>query len=75
MRYLSLCSGIGAPEAAWRTLGWTCAGHAEIDKAALAVYEHRFPGTPNLGDIAKVTEADIAALGPIDLIVAGTPYR
>ena len=69
----TLCSGIGAPEAAmpeWRWL-WC----AEVDPFPSAVLQKRY-GHPNLGDI---TGADFslraAAVGIPDVIVAGTPCQ
>jgi DNA (cytosine-5)-methyltransferase 1 len=75
VRFVSLCSGIGSAELAWAGLDWQCVAQAEIDKAACAVLQARFPGTPNLGDVSKITEADLAALGHIDLIVGGFPCQ
>lgn len=75
MRYLSLFSGIEAASAAWHSLGWTCAAVAEIDTFPSNVIEVRFPGVPNLGDLTKVTEAQIKALGRLDLIVFGSPCQ
>ena len=75
MRFLSLFSGIEAASAAWVPLGWECAGVAEIDPFACAVLAHRHPHVPNLGDISKVTEMQVAALGHIDLVVFGSPCQ
>lgn len=75
MRFLSLFSGIEAASEAWAPLGWECAGVAEIDPFACAVLAHRHPHVPNLGDITKITEMQIAALGHIDLIVFGSPCQ
>lgn len=75
MRFLSLFSGIEAASEAWAPLGWECAGVAEIDPFACAVLAHRHPTVKNLGDITKITEMQIAALGHIDLIVFGSPCQ
>lgn len=75
MRFLSLFSGIEAASEAWLPLGWECAGVSEIDPFACAVLAHRHPHVPNLGDITKITEMQIAALGHIDLIVFGSPCQ
>ena len=75
VRFLSLFSGIEAASAAWAPLGWECAGVAEIDPFACAVLAHRHPHVPNLGDISKVTEMQVAALGHIDLVVFGSPCQ
>lgn len=75
IRYLSLFSGIEAASVAWAPLGWVCVGVAEIDKFPCAVLAHHYPNVPNLGDITKITEADIAALGRIDAMVFGSPCQ
>lgn len=75
MRYLSLFSGIEAATLAWKPLGWTCVGVAEIEKFPCAVLQHYYPDVPNLGDVSKITEEQIAALGPIDIIVGGYPCQ
>ena len=75
MRFLSLFSGIEAASEAWVPIGWECAGVSEIDPFACAVLAHRHPHVPNLGDITKITEMQIAALGHIDLVVFGSPCQ
>jgi DNA (cytosine-5)-methyltransferase 1 len=75
MRYLSLFSGIEAASVAWQPLGWTCAGVAEVDRAACRVLAHHYPRIPNLGDVNNITEDRIAALGPLDLVVGGSPCQ
>jgi len=39
MRYLSLFSGIGAPEVTLEKLGHECVGFSEIDKYAIQIYQ------------------------------------
>ena len=75
MRYLSLFSGIEAASVAWGPLGWTPVAFAEIEPFPCSLLEHRFPGVPNLGDVTTITDAQIAALGPIDLVVGGSPCQ
>lgn len=75
MRYLSLFSGVEAASLAWVPLGWECVGVAEIEPFPCAVLAHRFPGAPSLGSVTDITEAQIAALGPIDLVVGGSPCQ
>ena len=75
MRYLSLFSGIEAASVAWVPLGWECVGVAEIEKSPCAVLAHHYPGVPNLGDITKITQEQIAALGRVDLVVGGFPCQ
>lgn len=75
IRYLSLFSGIEAATVAWAPLGWVCVGVAEIENFPLRVLAHHYPNVPKLGDITKITEADIAALGRIDVMVFGSPCQ
>lgn len=75
IRYLSLFSGIEAASAAWAPLGWVCVGVAEIENFPCAVLAHHYPDVPNLGDITKITEAQIAALGHFDVMVFGSPCQ
>ncbi len=88
MRYLSVCSGIEAATVAWHPLGWTPAGFAEIEPFPSAVLAHHYgaslPGaTPdrahrnsntlrNFGDFTRI---DADAVGPVDLLVGGTPCQ
>ena len=83
MRYLSICSGIEAASVAWEPLGFTTAGFSEIDPFASAVLAERFgsnlPGEPlsrnappNFGDFTAIP---FDALGPVDLLVGGTPCQ
>ena len=75
MRYLSLFSGIEAASQAWEPLGWECVGFSEIEAFPSRLLAARYPGVKNLGDVTKITEADIAMLGHIDLIVFGSPCQ
>lgn len=75
MKYLSLFSGIEAATVAWHPLGWEPVAFAEVDKNASRVLAHHYPNVPNLGDITKITAAQIAALGQIDLVVGGFPCQ
>ena len=87
MRFLSVCSGIEAASVAWNPLGWTCAGVSEIDAfprsvleqrhGAVAVdWDHRHSAgsniTPLFGDFTKIEAHHV---GPIDLLVGGTPCQ
>ena len=75
MKYLSLFHGIGAVDLAWMPLGWECVAFAEIEAFPVAVTKHHHPTIPNLGDVTKITDEQIAALGPIDLVVGGSPCQ
>lgn len=72
MKVGSVFSGIGAPEVAWASLGWTFAWCAEIDPFASAVLAHRFPHVPNLGDVTKV---DWTQVEKVDMLVGGPPCQ
>ena len=56
MNVLSVCSGIGAPEAAWTPLGWQFVACSEIEPFPSAVLNHRYPDVPNLGDMTEFKE-------------------
>lgn len=73
LRFGSVCSGIEAASVAWKPLGWSCSFVSEIEPFPCAVLAHHYPDVPNLGDMTKITEADLARCGPIDLLVGGTP--
>lgn len=75
MRFLSLFSGIEAASVAWHPLGWEAVAFSEIEKFPCQLLAHRYPSTPNLGDVTLITEEQIAALGPIDLVVFGSPCQ
>lgn len=75
MRYLSLFSGIEAATVAWRPLGWECVAVSEIEPFQNAVLQHHYPDVPNLGDVTKVTDAQLSDVGPINLVVGGFPCQ
>jgi DNA (cytosine-5)-methyltransferase 1 len=75
MRYLSLFSGIEAATVAWAPLGWECAAVSEIDPFCCALLGHHYPHVPNLGDVTKISRSQIEGLGPIDLVVFGSPCQ
>jgi len=72
MNYLSVCSGIEAASVAWHGLGWSPVAFSEIEAFPSAVLKHRFPDTPNWGDMTKYEKWPDA---PIDLICGGTPCQ
>lgn len=75
MRFASVCSGVGTDHLAFAPLGWECAWFSEIDPFACAVLAHHFPSVPNLGDMTAIPDEEIAAHGPIDVLVGGTPCQ
>jgi DNA (cytosine-5)-methyltransferase 1 len=74
IRYLSVCSGMEAASVAWHPLGFEPVGFSEIEPFPSAILKHRFPNTPNYGDLTKYTEWPIEQ-GAIDLLVGGTPCQ
>ena len=72
MDYLSICTGFGGAELAFDPLGWRCVAVSEIDPVASSVLAYRYPDIPNLGDFTKIGVDDV---GPIDLLVGGTPCQ
>lgn len=74
MIYASVCDGIGAAHVAWQPLGWRCAWTSEIEPFPIAVVDHHW-GFPNLGDMTRITDDDLARNGPVDLLVGGTPCQ
>ena len=71
MTFASVCSGIGAPECAWLP-AWDCVFNAEIEPFPCAVLDHRFPITPNYGDITRFKEWPEHQL---DVLIGGTPCQ
>lgn len=87
MRYLCVCSGIGAASVAWLPLGWQAAGYSEIEPFPRAVLQQRLAATPVdwdhrydeksqavplFGDFTKIQAHHV---GPVDLLVGGTPCQ
>ncbi len=72
MRYIDVCSGISAPTAAWKPLGWQALCYAEIEAAPRAVLAHHYPDVPLVGDFTQIEGTEY---GPVDLLVGGTPCQ
>ena len=63
-----------APEVALPEIGWLWC--AEIEPFCRALIKERHPGIPNLGDVTADDFIERAsALGPLDLLVAGSPCQ
>lgn len=76
MRFLTMFSGIGAPDYAYMRRGWHCVGHAEIEKFQSKVLATRFPGVPNLGDVTAVNWVKFRQEhGPVHVVVGGAPCQ
>ena len=74
MKYLSVFSGIEAASVAWESLGWEAVGFSEIEPFPCAVLKHRFPNTPNYGDITKYNDWPIEP-GTVNLLIGGSPCQ
>lgn len=75
MKYASVCSGVGAPELAWKDLGWQSQWMCEFDKFPSAVLAHHYPEIPNLGDMTKLFENKEFIDSQFDLFVGGSPCQ
>lgn len=71
---LSLFDGMSCGQLALRKLGIKVKQYyaCEIDKHAMAVTQHNFPNTIQLGDVTKVFAKD---LPKIDLLIGGSPCQ
>ena len=72
----SVCSGIEAASAAWEPLGARALWLAEIEAFPSAVLAHRFPATPNLGDMTTIAALIRSGAVPAPgVLVGGTPCQ
>lgn len=76
MRYFSMFSGVGTGEKgieqAFANHYQHCIGYSEIDKNAIAIYQHNFPGHRNYGDANAINTGE---LPDFDLLIAGFPCQ
>jgi DNA (cytosine-5)-methyltransferase 1 len=70
MKYFSSFSGIGGFDIALNKCGHKCVGFSEIKSTSIQIYEERFPGIKNYGDIKR-----IKTLPNFDILVGGTPCQ
>jgi DNA (cytosine-5)-methyltransferase 1 len=76
LTYGSVCSGAGTCALAFLPLGVRAVWFAEINPAPSAVLAHRYPGVPNLGDMATLPERIRAREVPApDILMGGTPCQ
>lgn len=71
--FISLFAGIEAATVAWKPLGFRAIAYAEIDPFASALLAHRFPSTPNVGDVTKHDWTQYR--GKVDGVVGGPPCQ
>ncbi len=72
MKYATICSGIGAPEAAWADIWGPPVFTSEIEPFPSAVLKHHMPDVPNYGDMTKYKEWPDHEL---DVLIGGTPCQ
>ena len=69
---------------AWEPLGWKPAWYSQFDPEhnykngpdfPSAVLAHRYPSTPNLGDMTKIYDKETFKKEPIDILIGGTPCQ
>jgi len=75
VRFASVCSGIEAASTAWHPLGWRASWLSEIDPFACSVLAHHYPDVPNLGDMTRIGDEEIAQHDRPDVLVGGTPCQ
>jgi DNA (cytosine-5)-methyltransferase 1 len=77
MKYATVCSGVEACSVAWEPLGWEPMWFSEIERFPCQVLAHRYPNTPNLGDMTKIqnTNEYQKSIGSIDVFCGGTPCQ
>ena len=73
LNVLTACSGIGAPEHAWRDLPFNFIGCSEIEPFPSAVLQHHYPTVKNYGDMTKYRDWKIDE--PVTALFAGTPCQ
>ncbi|MGW0942936.1 DNA cytosine methyltransferase [Streptomyces sp. NPDC002623] len=73
LRIGSFCSGYrGLDAAVEEAFGATTAWVSDVDPGANAVLAHRWPTTPNIGDL---TTADYTQVEPVDIVCGGYPCQ
>lgn len=77
MKVLSLFDGISCGQLALERAGVNISKYyaSEIDKYAIAITQYNYPNTIQLGDITKITEEQLDALGTIDMVIGGSPCQ
>jgi DNA (cytosine-5)-methyltransferase 1 len=75
--YLTIATGIGAPEEAVRNLpNWNCKAFSEIDRYPKSYFKKRNPNSGvDLDDFTKLTDKQISAIGAVNLIIASLPCQ
>ena len=74
LNVLTACSGIGAPEHAWRDLPFNFIGCSEIEPFPSAVLQHHYPTVKNYGDMNNYKDWKFNGATP-DILFSGTPCQ
>lgn len=75
MRFGSLFSGIGGIDLGLERAGMSCAFQVEIDDYCSRVLAKHWPDATRFKDIKEVTEDELRACGPVDLLAGGFPCQ
>jgi len=75
VRVLSLFDGISAGIVALKTLGIQIESYfaSEVDEDSIKCSKRNNPEIVHVGDVTKITEEDIDAWGPFDMLIGGSP--
>ena len=75
LNVLTACSGIGAPEYAWRDLPFNFIGCSEIEPFPSAVLQHHYPTVKNYGDMNHYKDWKFDGRTTPDILFSGTPCQ
>ncbi len=74
---LSLFDGLSGGRIALERAGISVSKYyaSEIDKYAIAISAKNYPDTIQLGSVINLTDEQLLALGPIDILIGGSPCQ
>lgn len=77
LNVLSLFDGISCGQVALERAGIKVNQYyaSEIEESAIKVTQFNYPNTIQLGDITKITEEQLDAIKPIDMVIGGSPCQ
>lgn len=77
LKVLSLFDGISCGQVAFERAGIKVDKYyaSEIEESAIKVTQFNYPNTIQLGDITKITEEQLDAIMPIDVVIGGSPCQ
>lgn len=77
LNVLSLFDGISCGQVALERAGIKVNQYyaSEIEESAIKVTQSNYPNTMQLGDITKITEEQLDAIMPIDIVIGGSPCQ